>query len=153
MRGCETPWHLCASTSKRTMSEETIQGILVGHGKLAAGMIDAVQEITGIREGLLPLDNQSLTPEALEARLAELAGSGPVVVFVDLPSGSCAFAARRLKHQRPQMAIVCGVNLPLLLDFIFHRTLSLDEVVKRLKSHVGVSIEFSTDADSSVPRR
>lgn len=132
------------------MSDE-VQGVLVGHGKLAEGMLDAVAGITGSREGLQPLDNEEMTPDVLEERLHELVGDGPSVVFVDLPSGSCAFAARRLKFRHPRVAVVCGVNLPLLLDFVFHRDLPLEQVVERLRSRVGVSIEYSTDADSSVP--
>ncbi len=135
------------------MSEIEIQGILVGHGKLAEGMLNAIEEITGSREGLIPVDNHGLTPEALEERLGRLAGDKPSVVFVDLPSGSCAFAARRLKHRVSRMAVVCGVNLPLLLDFMFHRSLPLEEVIDRLRTHVGVSIEQPTDGDSSVPSR
>ena len=135
------------------MSEIEIQGILVGHGRLAEGMLDAIEEITGSREGLTPVDNHGLTPEALEERLGQLAGDEPSVVFVDLPSGSCAFAARRLKHRMSRMAVVCGVNLPLLLDFMFHRSLPLEEVIERLRTHVGVSIEQPTDGDSSVPSR
>jgi mannose/fructose-specific phosphotransferase system component IIA len=134
------------------MSEDVI-GILVGHGKLAEGLLDAIEGITGSREGIFPVDNEGLTPEALEERLDQLAGTGPAAIFVDLPSGSCAFAARRLKFQRDDTAVICGVNLPLLLDFIFHRTLPLDEIVERLRSRVGVSIEYTTDADSSVPGR
>jgi mannose/fructose-specific phosphotransferase system component IIA len=134
------------------MSEEA-SGILVGHGKLADGMLDAVAGITGSREGLTPVDNASMTPEALEEHVESLIGDGPSVVFVDLPSGSCAYVARRLKYRHPGMAVVCGVNLPLLLDFVFHRTLPLEEIVERLRSHVGVSIEYATDADSSVPGR
>jgi mannose/fructose-specific phosphotransferase system component IIA len=129
-----------------------VQGILVGHGRLAEGMLNAVEEITGSREGLYPIDNSGLTPEALEERLSEVAGGGPSVVFVDLPSGSCAFAARRLQHRRTDMAVVCGVNLPLLLDFMFHRSLTLDEIVERLRTHIGVSIEHS-NGDSAVPGR
>jgi mannose/fructose-specific phosphotransferase system component IIA len=130
---------------------DKVQGVLVGHGKLAEGMLDAVAGITGSREGLQPLDNAEMTPAVLEERLHELVGDGPSVVFVDLPSGSCAFAARRLKFRHPRVAVVCGVNLPLLLDFVFHRDLPLEQVVERLRSRVGVSIEYSTDADSSVP--
>jgi mannose/fructose-specific phosphotransferase system component IIA len=134
------------------MSED-VRGILVGHGKLAEGMLDAVAGITGSREGLTPVDNEGMTPEALEEHLDSVIGDSPSVVFVDLPSGSCAYAARRLKYRRPRMIIVCGVNLPLLLDFVFHRTLALEEIAERLRSHVGVSIEHTTDADSSVPGR
>ncbi|UCC74458.1 MAG: hypothetical protein JSV86_07860 [Gemmatimonadota bacterium] len=134
------------------MSEEVL-GVLVGHGKLAEGMLDAVAGITGSPDGLTPIDNEGLTPEALEERLDSLVGESPCVVFVDLPSGSCAFAARRLQHRRQRMAVVCGANLPLLLDFVFHRSLPLEQIVERLRSHVGVSIEYTTDADSSVPGR
>ena len=28
--------------------------------------------------------------------------------------------------------MVCGVNLPILLDFVFHRDMPLDELVPRL---------------------
>lgn len=132
---------------------QEVLGVLVGHGKLAEGLLDAVGEITGSREGLQSLDNTGLTPESLEQRIAKLAEGGPCVVFVDLPSGSCAFAARRLRARQEQVAVVCGVNLPLLLDFVFHRTLPLDEIIERLRSHVGVSIERPRDADSSVSSR
>ena len=140
------------STLKRIMSEEVL-GILVGHGKLAEGLLDAIQEITGSRAGLVPLDNHGMTPETLEEQLAEVSGQLPSIVFVDLPSGSCAYAARRLKRHHPQVAVVCGVNLPLLLDFMFHRSMPLDELVDRLRSHVGVSIEHNSDADPSLQDR
>lgn len=133
------------------MSERAL-GVLVSHGKLAQGLLDALQGITGSREDVIPLDNEGLTPEALEQRLADVVAGHPAVVFVDLPSGSCAFAARRLQAKHPRIAVVCGVNLPLLLDFVFHRDLSLAEIVDRLRAHTGISIEQGSDADSSVPR-
>lgn len=131
-------------------SEDEIRGILVGHGRLAEGLLDAVEEIAGHRGAIVAVNNEGLTPEALEARLAELCRQGPSIVFVDLPSGSCAFAARRLQHRHDRIAVVCGVNLPLLLDFVFHRELSLTELVERLRTHQGITIEHAKDADRSV---
>lgn len=135
------------------MSNGDVQGILVGHGKMADGLLDAVREITGLTEGLVTLDNVGLTPDALEERLGVLTGDRPAVVFVDLPSGSCAFVARRLRARQANIAVVCGVNLPLLLDFVFHRALPLDDVVARLRTHTGISIEQATDGDKTVPDR
>ena len=135
------------------MSSGEVQGILVSHGKMADGLVDAVREITGLTEGLLTLDNVGLTPDALEERLEYLTSDRPSVVFVDLPSGSCAFVARRLRARQANVAVVCGVNLPLLLDFVFHRTLPLDDIIARLRTHVGVSIEHATDGDTAVPDR
>ena len=146
-------WHRCANISKKTMSSVEVQGILVSHGKMADGLLDAVREITGLTEGLLTLDNVGLTPDALEERLEYLTSDRPSVVFVDLPSGSCAFVARRLRARQANVAVVCGVNLPLLLDFVFHRTLPLGDIVARLRTHVGVSIEHATDDDTAVPDR
>jgi len=135
------------------MSSSEVQGILVSHGKMADGLLDAVREITGLTEGLVALDNLGLTPDDLEERLDHLTSDKPSVVFVDLPSGSCAFVARRLRARRANVAVVCGVNLPLLLDFVFHRNLPLDDIVARLRTHVGVSIEHTTDGDKTVPDR
>lgn len=135
------------------MSSGEVQGILVSHGKMAEGLLDAVREISGLTEGLVTLDNLGLTPDALEERLEQLTRGGPSVVFVDLPSGSCAFVARRLRARKANVAVVCGVNLPLLLDFVFHRTLPLSDIITRLRSHVGVSIEHATDGDTAVPDR
>jgi mannose/fructose-specific phosphotransferase system component IIA len=120
---------------------------------MAEGLIDAVQAIAGTREGLVPLDNEGLTAEGLEERLAELVDDRPTVLFVDMPSGSCAHAARRLHRRVSSVAIVCGVNLPLLLDFVFHRELPLPELIDRLRSHVGISIEHGPDADRPVSGR
>jgi len=135
------------------MSNGDVQGILVGHGKMAVGLLDAVREITGLTEGLVTLDNVGLTPDALEDRLDVLTADRPSVVFVDLPSGSCAFVARRLRARQANIAVVCGVNLPLLLDFVFHRGLPLEDVVARLRTHIGISIEQATDGDTTVPDR
>jgi mannose/fructose-specific phosphotransferase system component IIA len=135
------------------MSSGEVQGILVAHGKMADGLLDAVREISGLTDGLVAVDNLGLTPDALEERLDGLTGEQPSVVFVDLPSGSCAFVARRLRGRRANVAVVCGVNLPLLLDFVFHRTLPLDEILARLRTHTGISIEQAKHDDTTLPDR
>lgn len=116
------------------MSEGELRGVLLTHGSLAVGLIDAAERVAGpvVRDALLPLSNEGMDPTAIRSALEELAGASPIVVFTDLPAGSCAFAARAICDGRGTRAVVCGVNLPVLLDFVFHRDMPLDELVPRL---------------------
>lgn len=112
---------------------EPVRGLVVSHATLAEGLVQSVSRIAGLDDGVLrPVSNEGCGPDALQKAVAAQMGGGPVIVFTDMPSGSCAFAARRLTLDRPDTAVVCGVNLPMLLDFVFHRDLPLPELVDRL---------------------
>ena len=84
------------------------------------------------RTRLHPLSNDCKSPDQLREELDEVAGSDPVVVFVDLQNGSCGMAALACCRDRDWRVVVCGVNLPMLLDFVFNRELPLDELAVRL---------------------
>lgn len=116
------------------MSEDgPVRGVVVAHGPMARAMVDAVRRIAGdAADGLIPLSNDDKTPETLEADLDRELGEGPAVIFADLQSGSCAMAALSSCRSESRRVVVCGVNLPMLLDFVFHRELPLDEVVERV---------------------
>jgi len=115
------------------MSERPARGIVVAHGSMAHGLVDAVRRIAGGgADALLPVSNEGMSPPDLKAKLEELAGDERVVVFADLLSGSCGMAAMVSARDRTSRAVVCGVNLPILLDFVFHRDMPLDELVPRL---------------------
>jgi PTS system mannose-specific IIB component len=114
------------------MSDE-VRGVVVAHSSLANGLVSAARQISGVPEdALVALSNDCSGPEALQRSIREILGEGPGVVFTDLASGSCAFAARRITLDRDDTAIVSGVNLPVLLDFAFHRDLPLPQLVERL---------------------
>lgn len=111
-----------------------VRGVVLAHGDMARGMVDAVRKISGAgEEALVPLSNEGRTPEALREALDELIGEAPAVVFTDLLAGSCAMAALAASR-RGDTVVVCGANLPMLLDFVFHRDLPLDELRARLQS-------------------
>jgi mannose/fructose-specific phosphotransferase system component IIA len=109
------------------------RGVVVAHGSMAQGLIDAVRRIAGgAADALVPLSNEGMSPQQLKASLHELGSEGPVVVFADLLSGSCGMAAFASCRNASERAVVCGVNLPVLLDFVFHRDMPLEELVLRL---------------------
>jgi len=78
--------------------------------------------------------NEGRSPQELRTILEELAcGEGPAIIFADLLSGSCGMAAMVSCKDAAGRAVLCGVNLPVLLDFVFHRDLPLEELVPRLE--------------------
>jgi mannose/fructose-specific phosphotransferase system component IIA len=135
---------------------EPVRGLIVAHSSLAEGLVAAVRQIAGADEdALLPLTNEGKGPEGLQQALAGAVGDAPVILFTDLGSGSCAFAARRFALQRPNTAVVCGANLPVLLDFVFHRQMPLPDLVQRLvdKGRSGITgscTEGTEHADRAV---
>ena len=109
------------------------RGVVVGHAEMAQGMIGAVRRIAGdAADALHPLSNEGKSPDRLRDELDELAGSQPVVVFVDLQAGSCGMAALSCCRDRVRRVVISGVNLPMLLDFVFSRELPLEELAARL---------------------
>jgi mannose/fructose-specific phosphotransferase system component IIA len=100
---------------------EPLRAVVVSHGALAQALVDAVAHITGLADGLVAVTNEGCDREALERRVAQAVGEAPAVVFVDLPSGSCLLASARYLRTHPGVAVVAGVNLPMLVDFVYHR--------------------------------
>jgi len=108
---------------------------------MARGLVDAVRRIAGdAGQGLAAVSNEGKGPQELRAELDVAAGPGPTVVFVDLESGSCGLAAAYACRESSLRAVVCGVNLPMLLDFVFHKNLPLDELVARVVERGRASI-------------
>lgn len=99
-------------------------GILVGHGELPQAMCQAAVSIVGREDGLIVLSNQGLSARQLEERLNQLVDENAeqdILVFVDLFGSSCANVSAKLKQRHPRIAVVCGVNLPMLVRFLCYR--------------------------------
>lgn len=111
---------------------EPIIGVVFAHGRIAQGLVDAVSRISGVDDALVGISNEGKGPEAMQSELLAAMGDGCTIIFTDMASGSCTMAAASSCKDRGRRAVVCGVNLPLLLDFVFHRTMSLEELVPRL---------------------
>jgi mannose/fructose-specific phosphotransferase system component IIA len=119
---------------------EPLRGVVACHGQLARALVDAAEQISGVKGALIPVSNSECDRGLIQERVAGALGEGPALLFVDLPSGSCFIAAATQARQRPDVAVVSGVNLPMLLDFLFHRTLSLEEAAARAVTAGGQAI-------------
>ena len=72
---------------------------------------------------LQAVSNSGCDREALEHRVGEAVDGKPAVVFTDLASGSCLFAVLRHLRTLEGVKVVTGVNLAMLVDFVFHVSL------------------------------
>ena len=98
-----------------------VRAIVAGHGTFAEGMLSAVEQITGRGDLFIGVTNRDLSAHDVEVVIRNhVDASGAVVIFTDLPAGSCTMAARRIQRERPVVTVVTGVNLATLLDFAFH---------------------------------
>ncbi len=110
-----------------------VRGVVVAHGELANGLVSAVRQIAGVTpEALVGIPNIGLGREELCQRIREALVGSRNLVFTDLPGGSCHLAAMIVTRSLPEVPVITGVNLPMLLDFVFNRGLELGELVPRL---------------------
>ncbi len=110
---------------------EPLRGVIVSHAALAQALLAAVAAITGVKDALVPVSNDGCDTGALAERLTQAIAGRPAVLFVDLPGGSCLTSSVRLARGRADLAVVTGVNLAMLLDFVFHRELAPAEAARR----------------------
>src|SRR3954470_18596573 len=96
------------------------RAIVAGHGDFAAGLVSAVEQITGRGGQLIPVAVHKLGVEDIEALLRQRMLEADVrVIFTDLQAGSCTMASRRILRGMDDAVLVAGANLPTLLDFVF----------------------------------
>lgn len=110
---------------------ERVRGIVVSHGQVAEALVAAVRQITGDADVLTPVTNTGCDRKRLVERLETAVGDGPALVLVDLPSGSCLQAAVTCLRTHEEVAVVAGVNLAMLIDFVMHRDATPAEAAER----------------------
>ncbi len=102
---------------------EPLHGVVVAHGALAPALVGETERISGRIGVLRAVSNSDCGREEIEQRVADAVGQDPAVIFVDMPCGSCFMAAMRVGRLRPDVRVVTGVNLPMLLDFVNQQSL------------------------------
>jgi mannose/fructose-specific phosphotransferase system component IIA len=110
---------------------DALRGVVVCHEGLAKALVDAAESISGVTGVLLPVSNSGCDRDALETRVVEAVDSRPAVVFVDLASGSCLFAVLKRLRAMAHVKVVTGVNLAMLVDFVFHVSLTPEAAAER----------------------
>ena len=101
-----------------------VHTIIVTHGGLAAELVRSAQTVFGQVENCHPVSNADKAPLTLTAELDEILAAGGsqdrYIVFVDFFGGSCCHAGLTIDHDE-RVRIISGVNLPMLLAFLYKR--------------------------------
>lgn len=101
-----------------------IRGIIVGHGDFARAMVETAEKIVGKQPLIDVISNQGLSCEALNKKIKNLLDSNKKyesIIFIDLPGGSCSISCFRILKEIPDLYIICGINLVVLIEFFMLR--------------------------------
>lgn len=99
--------------------------VVVAHGNLAECLLDGVQRILGTQDGCLAVSNAGLglseLVKTVKAAIDELSPTHDVVLFTDMPGGSCFHVCQEIVVEREEIRAMSGVNLMMLLEFFVKR--------------------------------
>lgn len=98
--------------------------VLVSHGSLAEGMKSAAEMIAGPQKQFQTLGMRAGTSldnlrSELASAVARVRSDGGVLILIDILGGNPANASLPLALHGTQ--VICGVNLPMLLEILVQR--------------------------------
>ena len=122
-------------------------GVVVAHGRMAEGLLSALERVVGEQSNLWAVSNDGRPSDRVAAEiralLEERAGGRDAYLFSDLEGGSCCQAGNRLLADGVVRAVFNGVNLPMLVEFTFLDELAHDAfveaMVEKSRGALGVS--------------
>ena len=100
--------------------------VLVSHGDLADGMVSAMQLIVGQQQGIVALslketDSINELESRVETAIRQLDTGDGVLLMVDLFGASPFNTCVKLLSKCPDLQVVTGLNLPMLLETVMQR--------------------------------
>ncbi len=125
--------------------------VIVTHGRMATGLIEAAEMIVGEQEALVPVHLQEMDDvEGLMERVTKAvsqvdSGQG-ALIMVDLPGASPFNASARIAMQQDNIGVVTGVSLPMLAETLVQRDgSSIQELIDIAKNAGMIGIKDLTE--------
>ncbi len=110
--------------------------VLVSHGTMANGMLEAAHMIVGDQDGMMAISLEEMDDveglmEKISVAVTHVDSDDGVLVLVDVFGASPFNASARLAMTRDKMEVITGMNLPMLLELAIQRQdKNLDELIK-----------------------
>lgn len=124
-----------------------IVGIVICHSLLAFELVNAVQKILGHTEYVYAFSNDNLAPPVIYQNIVDVikkSNTDRIIAMVDLRGGSCWTVAKMITREFPQMKVISGVNIPMLISFLTKRDkLPFEELpqVLNVDGHRGILLD------------
>jgi len=101
-----------------------IHAVIIGQGDLPRALLEAARAILPDTEGVSVISNSDCRIDELQGRIERTISSlpkGEVVVFADMFGSSCANAGLEVRKGHSRVAVLSGVNLPMVVRCLYHR--------------------------------
>lgn len=133
-------------TTKNETPAPRLAGVIVTHGPLAEALRAAAGQVVGDVRALEAVSNEGCSLETMTTKVRaaiERLGTTGTIVFVDSRGSSCATSSFGALQDLPNVRIIAGVNLPMLVDFLLRREdYDLDRMVERLLQRGRSSVQL-----------
>ena len=101
----------------------TVPALLVMHSDLGAALLRAAAAVYGPVEGVEVMSNEGLSRDVLEQRIEEQVAGWKEggLILTDFWGGSCHLCGISATRGQGDIAVITGLNLPTLLDYLHNR--------------------------------
>ena len=117
--------------------------VLASHGRLAAGMKDSAEMVTGPQDRLLTIcaytDACGDPREAFEELVEAMDANDELILVTDVLGGSVNNEASQLVGA-PGVYVVTGMNLPLVLNLVIGTSVPAQELIDQTLAEIGAQV-------------
>ena len=123
-----------------------VAALIVTHGEVGRAMLESISRTLGPQADVAVVSNDGLSLEQLTERVRARLERRPTVVFVDFCGGSPYIVCCTARPAYPHVAVISGVNLPMLISFFTKRNkLPFAELVTTVKADGLRGIELQSE--------
>lgn len=113
--------------------------ILASHGHLASGMKHTLEMIVGVREDLLAFDAYCDGVDSIKENVTQViegCSDKSIILLTDILGGSVNNELSQLIKHFPNIEVLTGMNLPLLLALLTGNGSDLDSAIEEGKTSI-----------------
>jgi fructoselysine and glucoselysine-specific PTS system IIA component len=115
---------------------DSFAAFILAHEDFAESLKITAEKITGLQPNIFAytnkIDSLPVIIEKINKKLASIQ-SDKIFVFADLIGGSCWSLANMIAREHPEVKIIGGVNLPMVISLIInHEKLVIDQLTEKI---------------------